>query len=135
MPFEIKKIGNEFHVIGPYKDEKEHIYGKHDSEDDAIKQQKALYANVNESDKGESDPLKFKVQDDPTPPPPGGIDKSEKYPRFTPDLFKLPMKKTGVNKRHIMDFEEFMKRINYRTHDGQSDESTQRGHGQNLKGK
>lgn len=73
------------------------------------------------------------------PNPPSGINKAkpgiaEKYPgQFRPSCFKMPMNKKRIHERKIMDFAQFLKTINYRTHDGQSDGSTQRGHGQNLK--
>lgn len=85
-------------------------------------------------------PIDESQQTDVIPEPPGGVDKAkpgstDKYPEiFKPSLFKTPMHKS-VHERRILDFEGFMKRLNYRTHDGQSDETTQRGHGQNLTGK
>lgn len=48
---------------------------------------------------------------------------------FTPSLFKMPMGK-AKDERRLMDFDEFLHRINYRTHDG----ILQKGHGQNLTG-
>jgi len=70
----------------------------------------------------------------PTPPPPPGYVKSDtrKDPGFfTPSLFKRPGDKKSKSERRIMDFPEFLKRINYRTHD----DTLQKGHGQNLTGK
>jgi len=61
-----------------------------------------------------------------------GIEKAEKkYPRFTPSTFKLPLEKKAKHERRIYDFEGFLKLINYKTHDN----NTQNGHGQNLTGK
>lgn len=71
---------------------------------------------------------------DTTPSPPPGVDKTKpgKYPEvFRPSLFKMPMNKERVHDRRIMDFKEFLKRLNYRTHD----DTLQAGHGQNLTGK
>jgi hypothetical protein len=64
--------------------------------------------------------------------PPGYPPASKKDPVafFTPRLFKMPMH-DSKHERRLMDFEEFLKRINYRTHDG----ILQKGHGQNLTGK
>jgi hypothetical protein len=67
---------------------------------------------------------------DVTPPPPGGVDKGsgDAFPSlFTPSTFKLPGSKKRKNERRIMDFEQFLKRINYRTHD----DDTQTGLGKN----
>lgn len=54
------------------------------------------------------------------PPPPGGIDKAgsgDAFPSlFTPSVFKLPGSDKKKNERRIMDFEQFLKRINYKTH-------------------
>jgi hypothetical protein len=63
------------------------------------------------------------------PPPPGYL-KSEKSTIYTPSLFKLPGSDKRKHERRIMDFNEFLKRINYRTHD----EVEQKGHGQNRSG-
>ena len=50
---------------------------------------------------------------------------------FTPSLFKRPGDDKVKKERRLMDFAEFLKRINYRTHD----DTLQKGHGQNLTGK
>lgn len=63
------------------------------------------------------------------PPPPGYL-KSEKSTVYTPSLFKMPGSNKKKDDRRIMDFNEFLKRINYRTHD----EVDQKGHGQNRSG-
>ena len=65
--------------------------------------------------------------------PPGYIhaDKRKAPGFFTPSLFKRPGDKEAKRERRTMDFNEFLKRINYRTHDS----ILQRGHGQNLTGK
>lgn len=49
---------------------------------------------------------------------------------ITPSLFKLPGSNKKKDDRRIMDFAEFLKRINYRTHD----DTLQKGHGQNRSG-
>lgn len=70
----------------------------------------------------------------PTPdPPPGYVhaDTRKDPGFFTPSLFKRPGDKKAKSDRKVMDFGEFLKRINYRTHDG----ILQKGHGQNLTGK
>ena len=69
------------------------------------------------------------------PPPTLGMDKAKKNFVFKPDLFKVPMGKKEEQERRIMDFDGFLERLHYRTHDGQSDKSTQFGHGSNLRGK
>ena len=63
-------------------------------------------------------------------PPPGYVHADKRNPPgfFTPSLFKRPGDKTAKSEKRIMDFPEFLKRINYQTHDG----TTQHGHGQNL---
>lgn len=68
---------------------------------------------------------------DSTPGVPPGIEKAGEKPlsRFTPNLFKLPMEK-GKHERRVFDFDQFLKIINYKTHDG----IVQKGHGQNLSG-
>ena len=126
MPFKIRPSGEKFQVVGPYKDIKTHIYGTHDTEKEATTQLKALYVNANES-------KDTTVIEDVTPTPPPGVDKStnNNYPKFRPDLFKIPMQKAAPTERRIMDFEGFLKTINYATHDG----TLQTGHGQNLTGK
>ncbi len=68
-----------------------------------------------------------------TPPPPPGYIKADKRKEpgfFTPSLFKRPGDEKAKSERRIMDFQEFLKRINYRTHD----DVLQKGHGQNLTG-
>lgn len=68
-----------------------------------------------------------------TPPPPPGYVKADtrKDPGFfTPSLFKRPGDKKAKSEQRIMDFKEFLKRINYETHDG----ILQKGHGSNLTG-
>lgn len=50
---------------------------------------------------------------------------------ITPSLFKMPGKAGSKHVRHVFDFKDFLKAINYRTHDG----ILQKGHGQNLTGK
>lgn len=83
--------------------------------------------------------FKEEINESEIPDPPPGINKAkpgsaEKYPtQFRPSFFKMPMNKKRIHDRRIMDFSQFLKVINYRTHNGQSDDSTQRGHGQNLK--
>lgn len=64
--------------------------------------------------------------------PPGYIkaDKRKDPGFFTPSLFKRPGDKKAKNERCLMNFDEFLKRINYQTHDG----TTQYGHGSNLRG-
>ena len=64
--------------------------------------------------------------------PPGYIksDKRKDPGFFTPSLFRRPGDDKSKSERRVMDFEEFLKRINYRTHDG----ILQKGHGQNLTG-
>ena len=67
------------------------------------------------------------------PDPPPGIDKATGIKSghdFTPDLYKAPMGKKKGHQRRILNFQDFLKRINYRTHDG----DLQKGHGQNLTG-
>lgn len=73
-----------------------------------------------------------KDEKDITPGIPPGIEKAGDKPlsKFTPSLFKLPMGK-AKQERKVFDFEQFLKIINYKTHDG----ITQKGHGQNLTGK
>ena len=81
------------------------------------------------------------AKDDKTPPPaddkvkpvPGTIqsDKRKDPGFFTPSLFKRPGDTKIKSERRLMDFEEFLKRINYRTHDS----VIQNGHGSNLQGK
>ena len=70
--------------------------------------------------------------DDIIPDPPPGIDKAgiKSGFDFTPDLYKAPMGKKKGHQRRFLDFAQFLKRINYQTHDG----TTQNGHGQNLTG-
>ena len=60
-----------------------------------------------------------------------GIKEADKYPEFTPSVFKLPGKKAKDAKRRLYDFDDFLKMINYRTHS----DTPQNGHGQNLTGK
>ena len=78
------------------------------------------------------------TEDVKTPPP---LDKNPNLPSgypaaspkrapMTPSLYKAPMRK-GKHERRFMNFEEFLQRINYKTHDG----VLQKGHGQNLTGK
>lgn len=61
--------------------------------------------------------------------PPGSVPAEKKREPMTPSLYKAPMGKSK-HERRIMDFQEFLKRINYRTHD----DTLQKGHGQNLTG-
>jgi len=78
--------------------------------------------------------VKTPVVVDETPaPPPGYVhaDKRKDPTFFTPSLFKRPGDAKAKSERRIMDFSEFLKRINYRTHD----DVLQAGHGQNLTGK
>jgi hypothetical protein len=65
-------------------------------------------------------------------PPPGYVhaDKRKDPTFFTPSLFKRPGDAKAKSERRIMDFPEFLKRINYKTHD----DVLQKGHGQNLSG-
>jgi len=46
MPFNIKKSGDKYKVVGPWKDQSYHVYGTHDTKNDAIAQQKALYIHT-----------------------------------------------------------------------------------------
>jgi hypothetical protein len=62
--------------------------------------------------------------------PPGYEQASAKREPMTPSLYKAPMGK-AKHERRLMDFSEFLDRINYRTHDN----VLQKGHGQNLTGK
>ena len=62
--------------------------------------------------------------------PPGYQEATGKRPPITPSLYKAPMGKAKHDRR-IMDFDEFLHRINYRTHDS----VLQKGRGQNLTGK
>lgn len=62
--------------------------------------------------------------------PPGYPAASLKREPMTPSLYKAPMGK-AKHERRLMNFDEFLQRINYRTHDG----ILQKGHGQNLTGK
>jgi hypothetical protein len=62
--------------------------------------------------------------------PPGYDAASPKREPMTPSLYKAPMGK-AKHERRLMDFDQFLDRINYRTHD----DIVQRGHGQNLRGK
>jgi hypothetical protein len=62
--------------------------------------------------------------------PPGYEASTGKRPPMTPSLYKAPMGK-AKNERRLMNFDQFLDRINYRTHDG----VLQKGHGQNLTGK
>jgi hypothetical protein len=69
----------------------------------------------------------------PTPePPPGYVhaDTRKDPGFFTPSLFKRPGDKKAKRDRKLMDYAEFLKRINYHTHD----DVLQKGHGQNLSG-
>jgi hypothetical protein len=63
------------------------------------------------------------------PPPPGYL-KSNNSTIYTPSVFKLPGSNKRKNERRVLDFNEFLNRINYRTHDG----ITQDGHGANRRG-
>ena len=67
---------------------------------------------------------------DRNPSLPPGYPEASKRPAITPSLYKAPMGK-AKHERRIMDFETFLHRINYRTHDG----IIQAGHGQNLSDK
>jgi hypothetical protein len=143
MLFDIKEVKNEkgevekWQVVGSFKNKdgaevKEHVFGTHDTKEKASEQQKTLYVHVDEG-KNLSD---FKIEDikkkvdDQDSPPPGGMEKGVKSGfDFRPDLYKAPEGKKKEHKRRILDFEGFLKRINYKTHDG----TEQHGHGQNLK--
>ena len=72
------------------------------------------------------------VNDKQIPPPPGypPAKKGDPYGNFTPSLFKIPGEKSK-HERRVMDFPEFLKRINYQT----QDPILQDGHGQNRTGK
>lgn len=72
-----------------------------------------------------------KDEKDITPGIPPGIEKAGEKPlsKFTPSLFKIPGQK-GKHDRTVYDFQQFLKIINYKTHDG----TLQKGHGQNLTG-
>jgi len=50
---------------------------------------------------------------------------------YTPQLHKFPMSTNSKNERRVFDFEQFLQKINYHTHD----EVLQKGHGQNRQGK
>ena len=63
--------------------------------------------------------------------PSGYLGSNSNREPLIPDLFKVPMRKQQKHERRLMDFDEFMKRINYRTHD----DTLQDGRGSNLKGK
>lgn len=55
------------------------------------------------------------------PPPPGvkGEGSGDQFPSlFKPSILKLPMQKAETVKRRVMDYDGFLKAINYRTHDG-----------------
>ncbi len=73
------------------------------------------------------------VIDETPAPPPGYVhaDKRKDPGFFTPSLFKRPGDAKAKSERRIMDFPEFLKRINYQTHD----DTLQKGHGINLTGK
>lgn len=79
------------------------------------------------------------MEDVKVPPPvtkepmiyPGFLPAPKKKEPLIPDLFKLPMSKVQKHERRLMDFDDFLKRIVYRTHDA----TLQAGHGQNLTGK
>jgi len=73
------------------------------------------------------------VVDETPAPPPGYVhaDKRKDPGFFTPSLFKRPGDTKSKHERRIMDFPQFLKRINYQTHD----DTLQKGHGQNLTGK
>ena len=143
MPFKIVPIDGKFQVVGPYKRKKKHVYGTHDTKEQAKEQQKALYVHTNESENmNKTDGISIIVDNkentiDVIPSPPPGVEKAkpgsaEKYPdQFRPSIFKMPMNDKRIHDRHIMDFEQFLKVINYKTHD----DTLQRGHGQNLAGK
>jgi hypothetical protein len=78
--------------------------------------------------------IKTPIVVDETPaPPPGYVhaDKRKDPTFFTPSLFKRPGDAKAKSERRIMDFSQFLKRINYQTHD----DVLQKGHGQNLTGK
>ena len=79
--------------------------------------------------------VKAPTSADTNPAVPPGMDKAgsgDTYPDlFRPSTFKLPMKKKAKEERRIMTWDDFLKRINYQTHDS----VLQRGHGQNLTGK
>jgi hypothetical protein len=68
---------------------------------------------------------KIPIQGDLIPPPPSGISKGKNF--IKPSLYKPPMGKSEHSRR-IMSWDQFLKSINYRTHDS----IFQRGHGQNL---
>jgi hypothetical protein len=64
-----------------------------------------------------------------TPNP--GIEKSNKTVMgnvYTPQLHKFPMSTNPKNERRVYDFKDFLKMINYKTHDS----IVQKGNGQNL---
>ena len=85
------------------------------------------------TDSGNTEDNKVKMPTDVTPDvPPGYVhaDKRKDPGFFTPSLFKRPGDDKAKNERRIMDFNEFLKRINYATHD----DTTQNGHGSNLTG-
>jgi hypothetical protein len=73
------------------------------------------------------------VKDPVIAPPPGypPAKKGDPYNDFTPSLFKMPGNDKSKHERRIMDYKQFLERINYRTHDG----ILQDGHGQNRTGK
>jgi hypothetical protein len=85
------------------------------------------------TDSGDTEDNKVKMPTDITPDaPPGYVhaDKRKDPGFFTPSLFKRPGDTKVKSERRIMDFPEFLKRINYATHD----DTLQKGHGQNLTG-
>jgi hypothetical protein len=82
-------------------------------------------------DYSNTDDVKTPPAAEKNPPLPGGYPGgSAKREPITPSLFKAPMGK-AKHERRIMDFDQFLDRINYKTHDG----TLQKGHGQNLTGK
>lgn len=131
MLFETKKIiddkGDGWQVIS-----EENVFATFSSEEEADQLKTSLESHVNEGNDVADfkiEDIKKKMPDDPNPPPPGGMVKGIKSGfDFRPDLYQAPMGKKKEHKRRILDFQQFLKTINYKTHDGR----TQDGHGQNL---
>jgi len=95
----------------------------HEGLPNKVDESKQEYANT--------DDVKTPPVIDKNPPLPAGYPAAGNKPSITPSLFKMPMSKEKKHDRRIMDFNEFLVRINYRTHD----DTLQKGHGQNLTGK
>ena len=106
-----------------------------DCEDDSIDEKVSTDSKkdtpISLSDVPVTKDVKTPPQVDHTPDPPPGYVHSDKRKDpgfFTPSLFKRPGDKKAKSERRIMDFNEFLKRINYKTHDS----VLQTGSGKNL---